>query len=368
MKTTSRVAPRMTTLATENVHAPPLRAGFVRLGADELVLFERPASPLAFDPSGGPLRRRFDALHAIHACYAPEPTTRAWLEGVLAALRPLAPSARWFAWNEGAGDPGSDPRAAEAPLPSGTAAGEIVDAIGRECYRDLLRPSPAVQLLSHRLRTLPAELERRVSTILRGHGVEDAVLLFGGDVHGRAIVLGMLASHDYRPPSRTVGFLRHVAGHLNTARLLRERFPRGGPCRTDARSIAPRAVAELVARDAFTWVDADQGAHRWCAFIDGRYALVDHWAARDRRRLLVRRCHAAGDPAALRSGETAALTRLAGDPSPDRAAEQLAMRPTAVALHLSSARARLRCGSRRELASLVWTPSAAPIRDIAPGR
>jgi hypothetical protein len=172
----------------------------------------------------------------------------------------------------------------------------------------------------------------------------------------------MHAAPGVRPPSRTVGLLRHVAGHLNTARMLREhlRVPASTPEDGRGRSISSRAVTELVARGAFRWLDAEDERGRWSAFLRGAYALVDHWPwGSRRRRVLVRRCHAPGDPAALHPCETAALAQLAGSRPRLHTGDERAQPASTIALHLVGARARLRCGSRDELASLLQPPRPA---------
>lgn len=336
-----------------------LHTGLIRLGADELLVLERPtdARPVASRPARG---SRFTGLHAIHACYAPEPTTEGWLRGLLAALQPLTPSARWFGWGDGL----VDEREPGMLLLDGSgvtaspAAAELLAAVGRECYRDLLRPRPPVQLLSHRLRSLPPALERRVADILRAAGLPDAVLLFGGELDGRAIALGMVVAPGVRPPSRTIGLLRSVAGHLNTARRLRGLPALAGAVhdpgtRDGARSIGPRVVAALRASDAIRWVDPQGAAALWRAFLDGGHALVDHWVRDGRRLILARRCQDADDRAALRPAEATALAYAVPGLQTAEIAELLGISPATVTLHLTSARARLRCGTRRELVALL---------------
>lgn len=346
-----------------------MRAGVARIGTDELVLFERAAAGGARAPRGPTPGTRFAGLHAIHACYAPAPTTEGWMRRVLAALRPLAPSGRWFGWSDGlAGDLGHGVLlSGEAGVTSDPAAGTILGAVGRECYRDLLRPRPPVQLLSHRLRSLPPALEQRVAAILRSSGLPDAVLLFGGELDGQAIALGMVVTPGVRPPSRTIGLLRTVAGHLNTARRLRGTLEVGergadeaaAPAGGAARSIAPRVAAGLDGAGALAWADPPGVARLWSALLAGTYALVDHWAAAGRAFILARRCQDANDPAALRPAEASALAYAAHGFHAAEIAEQLGVSTATVTLHLTSARARLRCGTRRELVGLVAGPALA---------
>ena len=180
-----------------------LRAGVARIGTDELLVLDRPVAEGADAPSAPTPGARFAGLHAIHACYAPEPTTEGWMRGVLAALRPLAPTGRWFGWSDGLGGGLGHGLllSGETGVTAEPAAGSILGAVGRECYRDLLRPRPPVQLLSHRLRSLPPALEQRVAEILRSSGLPDAVLLFGGELDGQAIALGMVVAPGVRPPT-----------------------------------------------------------------------------------------------------------------------------------------------------------------------
>lgn len=347
-----------------------LRAGVSRIGTDELAVFELPVAGNARAVSEATPGARFTGLQAIHACYAPEPTTEGWMRGVLAALRRVAPSGRWFGWSDGlAGDLGPGLLlSGEAGVTTDPAAGSILGAVGRECYRDLLRPRPPVQLLSHRLRSLPPALEQRVAEILRSRGLPDAVLLFGGELDGQAIALGMVVAPGVRPPSRTIGLLRSVAGHLNTARRLRGRLKLGErgageaapvPAGGDARSIAPRAVAGLAGADAIAWGDAPGAAGLWRALADGAYALVDHWAADGRRFILARRCQDTNDPAALRPAEAAALAYAAHGFHAADIGELLGVSAATVTLHLTGARARLRCRTRGELVGLVTGPARA---------
>ncbi len=346
-----------------------LRAVVARLGADELALLERPAQARTFPASAPTPGARFAGLHAIHACYAPEPTTEGWLRGVLAALRPLAPSQPWFGWADGLGDdhgpgllfPGEPGISSDTALPS------VRDELGRECFRDLLRPRPPVQLLSHRLRSLPAALERRVAGILRARGLPDAVVLFGGELDGNAVALGMVVAPGVRPPSRTIGLLRCVAGHLNTARRLRASLPPGerGTDATrpeplgGARSLGPRIAARLAGAEASTRVDGEGAARLWGGLVGGSRTVVDHWVAEGRLSILTRRCQDANDPSALRPAEAAALALAAHGFQGAEIGEQLGISPATVTLHLTSARARLRCGTRRELTALVTGPALA---------
>lgn len=367
----------LSTLDAAPLQAPAgLRAGIVRLGTDELLVLDRPAPLHTGRAATRACGDRLDALRAIHACYAPELADVAWLRGVLRALEPLAPSARWFARLDGL----ARGRDAELLLPhaaavqDGGAGAAILEALGQECYRDLARPRPPVQLLSHRLRSLPAALERRVATILESRGVRDALLLFGGELDGCAIALGVLVAPGVRPPSRTVGVLRHVAGHLNAARRLRERLRADGegaraeggdPARTAVeRSLAASAVARLERAGELAWRDAAEAARRWTALGDGAYALVDHWRVDGRLRILARRCEA-GDPAALRPVELEVLGHALRGASLDAIAARLAIARATVVLHLASARGRLRCGSRRELLALLG--DGAPPEERARG-
>ncbi|BDG02267.1 helix-turn-helix transcriptional regulator [Anaeromyxobacter oryzae] len=346
-----------------------LRAGSVRLGTDELLVLDRPAPPGGAPAVTRACGDRLDALRAIHACYAPEPTDAAWLAGVVRALEPLAPSARWFARLDrldGGDDEAGSPGAAAA---RDDAAAAILEAVGRECYRDLVRPHPPVQLLSHRLRSLPAAVERRVAGILSARGVPDALLLFGGELDGCAIALGMVVAPGIRAPSRTVGVLRHVAAHLNTARRLRERLgaARGGPPEDGpgARSLAEAAVARLERDGALAWCDAAAAARRWAALGDGAYALLDHWRTGGRLRLLARRCEDAGDPAALRRMELEVVAQAVRGAANDAIGARLDIAEATVVLHLASARARLRCGSRRELVALLGAAAEPGARATA---
>jgi DNA-binding CsgD family transcriptional regulator len=350
------------------LHAPGgIRAAIARVGADELAVLERPAGARVFPASAPTPGGRFAGLNAIHACYAPEPTTQGWLRGVLTALRPLAPSTRWFGWADGPSGSGEViVLEGEAAVSTDTAGPSVLDALGRECYRDLLRPRPPVQLLSHRLRALPAALERRVAEILRARGVPEAVVLFGGELDGHALALGMVVAPGVRPPSRTIGLLRTVAGHLNTARRLRARLspdergaagitpePLGG-----ARSLAPRVVGRL-ASDAFATVDAAAATRLWDELLGGSRAVVDQWAAGGRLSILTRRCQDANDPAALRPAEAAVLALAAHGFQGEEIGHQIGISPATVTLHLTGARARLRCGTRRELVALVTGPALA---------
>jgi DNA-binding CsgD family transcriptional regulator len=347
-----------------------LRAGTVRLGTDELVVLDRPAPDRALAAVASARGARFDGLRAVHACYAPEPSEESWLRGVLQALEPVAPRASWFARlhaldaldaHEDAGFllPG------KATVSDRGASVAILEAVGPECYRDLVRPTPPVQLLSHRLRSLPAPLERRVAGILDSRGVRDALLLFGGEIAGCAVGLGMLVAPGIRPPSRTVGLLRHVASHLNTARRLREWSREDRECSAADRarevttraarwrSTAPFAIARLERAGAIDWGTPERGARLRSAFARGAYALLDHWETAGGHRTLVRRCDDAGDPAALRSVETAVLAHATQALSTARIGELLAIAPDTVGMHLASARARLRCASRRDVLELL---------------
>src|SRR5512133_4301564 len=331
-----------------------LRAATARVGADELALLERPAGPRPFPSSPPTPGARFAGLNAIHACYAPEPTTEGWLRGVLTELQPLSPSSRWFGWADGPGAPGGGEAhvirlEGEATVSDDTAGPTVLEAVGPECYRDLLRPRPPVQLLSHRLRALPAALERRVAGILRARGVPEAVVLFGGELDGHAVALGLVVAPGVRPPSRTIGLLRTVAGHLNTARRLRarlrpdERGAAGGPPEPlgGARSLAPRVVARL-ATEAFAPVDAGAAARLWAELVQGSRAVVDHWVHGGRVSILTRRCQDTNDPSALRPAEAAALALAAHGFQGEEIGHQLGISPATVTLHLTGARARLR--------------------------
>src|SRR5512132_1526328 len=101
-----------------------------RVGADELALPARPAGPRPFPSSPPTPGARFAGLNAIHACYAPEPTTEGWLRGVLAALRPLAPSTRWFGWADGSGGEAHVIRLeGEVAVSADTAGPTVLDAL-----------------------------------------------------------------------------------------------------------------------------------------------------------------------------------------------------------------------------------------------
>lgn len=340
-----------------------LRAGIVQLGAEEVVLFERPANvgqaSAAEPPAGG----RFGPLRLLHACFALEPTPGGWLRGVLSALEEVAPGAPPFArmdalaaggkaWTLGA-------RSAEAR--EDPAGPELLQVLGPERYRDLLRPWPPAQLLSHRLRTLPPAVERRAAAILAEHGLPEALMLFAGEVDGCALAIGLPIAPGVRPGSRTVGLLRHVAGHLAAARRLRgwaglDGAPSAAVTRAPpvaaARSVAPLAVEALDAGLAIGWTDAAGASALWRRLGHGAYAIVDQWIAGDRRRLLARRTEH-GDPAALRPAEVEIVAHLARGHTVEDIASRLALSAATVASHLRSARFRLRVSSSLELADAL---------------
>lgn len=369
MSTRAGLALSLQELGAPATLPPPaaLRAAVARVGADELALLERPADRRIFPASAPTPGARFAGLHAIHACYAPETTTEGWLRGVLAALRPLAPSQPWFGWVDGLDDDHGTGLLLpdEAAISADRTGPTVLEALGRECYRDLLRPRPPVQLLSHRLRSLPAALERRVAGILRARGLPEAVVLFGGELDGHAVALGMVVVPGVRPPSRTIGLLRTVAGHLNTARRLRARLPpeeRGaealqpGPL-GGARSLGPRIAARFAGPEGFAPVDETGAARLWDGLVGGSRTVVDHWVAGGRLSILTRRCQDANDPSALRPTEAAVLGLAAHGFQGAEIGEQLGISTATVTLHLTSARARLRCGTRRELTALVTGPA-----------
>lgn len=345
----------------------PARAGVIRLGPDELALFTAPAASGSDGPDVRDLGARFRGLRALHACYAPAPGTEAWLRGVLDAVGDVAPGGRWFARVDGrATGHGAAVLAPGHPGPLPDAAGaEILDAVGPECYRALSQPRPPVELLSRRLRALlPPPLERRVLQVLQRHGLVDALILSAGELDGRALALGLRLAAGVRPPSRTVGLLRHVARHLATARRLRDWLPpaadRAGAGAAPARSIARPAVEALVESGAVAWEREDAGARRWRAFLAGEYALVDHWRAGGARQVLVRRCDEPGDPAALHAVESEVLRAAVDGPGGPRPGTR-----ATISLHLASARTRLRCASRGALLELAasfeaGSPCSAP--------
>lgn len=344
--------------------APPsrLRAAIARLGTEELVLLERPAGDGARPDRAAPPAPRFDPLRAVHACWAPAATTEAWADGVVEGLRRVAPRAGWFARVDDASRRPALLRASGAPRPveDGTGAA-LADLVGPERWRDLARPRPAVQLLSHRLRALPAPLERRAAELLASRGVDDALLVFAGEHGGVGIAFGVPLPHGVRLSSRTIGLLRHVAGHASAAHRVRAWLAREAPDEIAAardavdpdRSIAPLAVERLGGAGLLAWQGEDGAARLWAGLADGDYAVVDRWRVPGRARLLLRRCEDAGDPAALRPAEVAVLAGVARGQDRDALARELAITPATVALHLASARARLRCGPRRELLALL---------------
>lgn len=339
-----------------------LRAGVVQLGAEEVVLFERPANVEQAGAAEPPAGGRFGPLRLLHACFAPEPAPGAWLRGVLSALEEVAPGAPPFArvdalaaggtaWLLGAGSA----EAQEDP-----AGPELLQAIGPERYRDLLRSWPPAQLLSHRLRTLPPAVERRAAAILAAHGLPEALMLFAGEVDGCALAIGLPIAPGVRPGSRTVGLLRHVAGHLAAARRLRgwaglDGAP--GAAATPApvaaaRSVAPLAVEALDAGLAIGWTDAAGASALWRRLGQGAYAIVDQWITGGRRRLLARRTEH-GDPAALRPAEVEIVAHLARGRTVEDIASRLALSAATVTSHLRSARFRLRVASSLELADAL---------------
>ncbi|ACL66474.1 transcriptional regulator, LuxR family [Anaeromyxobacter dehalogenans 2CP-1] len=351
-----RVEPRSLPRPALALVPPPAGAGVIRLGPDELVVFTTPGAAGGAAPC--PAGPRFRGLRAVHACYAPAPSTEAWLRGVLDALVAMAPGGGgWFARLDGL----AAGRGAAILAPGGAAArpdlagAELLQEVGVECYRALSQPRPPVELLSRRLRALlPPAVERRALAALLRHGMADALVLSAGELDGVALTLGLRLEPGVRPPSRTVGLLRHVAGHLGTARRLRGGLAPEAACSRPARrSIAPAAVGALRQAGAVVREEPAAALRRWGELLRGEYALVDHWREDGAGHVLARRCDEPGDPAALHPVEGDVLRAvLDGLAAPQVGALRAVTRAT-VSLHLASARARLRCASRRELLALA---------------
>lgn len=350
---------------------PAAGAGVIRLGPDELVLFTVPAAAGGAAPC--PAGPRFRGLRAVHACYAPAPSTEAWVRGVLDALVAMAPGGGgWFARldrltaGHGAGILAPDGAAVRPDL----AGAELLQVVGVECYRALAQPRPPVELLSRRLRALlPPAVERRALAALLRHGTPDALILSAGELDGAALTFGLRLAPGVRPPSRTVGLLRQVAGHLGTARRLRGGIAPdaawSGPGPRARRSIAPVAVGALRQAGAVAREEPAAALRRWSELLRGEYAIVDHWREGGAGHVLTRRCDEAGDPAALHAVEGDVLRAVVdGLGAPQVGALRAVTRAT-VSLHLASARARLRCASRRELLALAAAFPAA--MGAAPG-
>jgi DNA-binding CsgD family transcriptional regulator len=326
----------------------------------------------------------FDVISAIDACYAPQPDDGAWMDGVLAAVEPLAEGRGVYGIAFTRSDRGGsfEVIGQRGPIDVRPSSGAINALLRDEAtYRALYQPQPAVELLSARARRLPPASASVLGGVFRELRTPEVLGVFGGEPDLNGVLVGVARARPGELPGpRTLHLLRRLSAHLTSARRLRraERSTVEGASSGAATEavLAPTgrveeasgAAAAPSARDALSeavrrieWArgrarraDPEEAARAWRGLVAGAWTIVDQVERDGRRWLLARR----NDPVreasrALTAGERAVVGYAALGHSNKYIAYLLGLAPSTVAKRLARAQAKLGAPSRGALIGLV---------------
>jgi DNA-binding CsgD family transcriptional regulator len=322
---------------------------------------------------------RFDPVGVVEAAYAWHERTGPWLEGIARAMRPLESGLGVYARIDDWSNP-DVPRVLtgvwdEGPPDWLEAINRMQAAAPREVNRKLYSPGQTLAWARAVAERLPPEMMEGWSRDV-GPYMHDCLGLFGHDVDGRCVHVGIPVPRARRFHPRTLHRLARIAAHLTSAVRLR-RFvsaPSPGSPDTDAvitpdgrvahaageaqagivRERLGRAARSLErARSGLRRRDPDEALATWRGLVDGRWSLVDHWDSDGRRFMLARKnAPQARDPRALTEAEGAVVAFLAMGHAEKYVAYLLGVAASTVASHFASARRKLRVRSRQELITL----------------
>jgi len=322
---------------------------------------------------------RFDPISAVEACYAPPPGVRAWLVGLLEALRPLDRGLGVYVEEYDPTMPSGF--VVEQRVSAGIVNEGVFEALDRQrsalppdLMRHLYSACPPVDYTLRRAGTIGPEVARLAAAFLRGWGARDALGMFATDAGGRALILAAPIPIGKRgPPPRILRQVECVSAHLVSAYRLRCAMAGSMPGPDDAEAILDPAGRTLHAvgeskrpenrdrlalavrhmdraRGSTRRADPEEALRLWKGLIDGTWSLVDHTEADGRRLILARRNQpGVRDPKALAPRERQALAFAAMGHQNKYIGYLLGLPPSTVAAHLDSARRKLGLGSRREL-------------------
>lgn len=316
----------------------------------------------------------FDAIAAIEAAYAPAPTAKAWLHGILEALATLDTGRGLYAMTLDASNPEmiqAVPAAMfrvdlEFARRASAANARIAPATARAMY---WRAPPVVVASRWLARALPGG---PVTVDLVVDDQRDIVGLFAVDQDDRGVLVGIPIPRGREPAPSTVHALTRIAAHVTSARRLRDAT--GAPTAIDASDAvidpsgtvrhavgAARGLTERATlREAVRRIERARGRARraapaeavelWLGLVSGRWSLVDHVDTDGRRFVLARRNEPrTREPLALRGLERHVAAYAArGHPS-KYIAYLLGVPPSTVGSLLASARRKLGVRSRLEL-------------------
>jgi DNA-binding CsgD family transcriptional regulator len=313
---------------------------------------------------------KLDIVGAVEAAYAPVKDDHQWLSGLLDSLSSL---------DQGSGMLGQIYRAGPAGTPRfdamachGAFTDDMLADLGRiaqanpELAKVMYRPSPPVSYAN----TRGGEGVRKTAGHLYAQlKAREALGLVAADVGGHGVVLSILIPVDkplFRPSISQQ--LNYLAAHITSAIRLRDVVasqsieavldPNGRA--VDAKGVARdkaarETLAEAVrrmetARGKLRRSDPDEALSLWEGLVDGTWSLVDRHDADGKRFLLARRNQpGVKDPLALTPRERFVLGYAAMGQQNKYIAYLLGIPAPKVSGLLSSARRKLRIGSRAEL-------------------
>lgn len=283
------------------------------------------------------MRAKNDLSRLVEAAYATVRDDRAWLEGVLHAIRPFM--------DRGLGVVGvfydlSDPEkpAMRAPIfvgaPNGASAAfdAMVEHAPAGLFASLLRKIPSCATLSDRLAAIGADIraEPLSADVLAPLGVRDFLSVAATETSGLGCLVGAPLSEITSAASLDVDLWSAIAAHV-TAGMRQRRRDRG-----DAK-------------------EADEAAMPvWSALVAGRWTVMDAFDRGAARFLVAKRdpnADAERPPprAPLSPREQEVVARAAQGHSNKRIALDLGVAPSTVAGHLTNAAAKLGAKTRIEL-------------------
>jgi len=326
------------------------------------------------------MKKAFDPIAMVEACYRNEADDVAWSRAVLEALAPASPGLGLYGFSVDL----RGPELAWTPLadhgPVGDWRRSLAASQGNtplEQNRIMYQVSPPVDTKLRRLRRMDpriAEASNRLT--LEPMGFATDTLGITAALHdGRQIVLCFTMHVGDSVAPRRMHQLTRVSAHVASAWRLRQLL--GGSRLSaepeavldpsgrllDAAPAAQPAPARERLVDAVRRVERSRGRLRrsdpdealevWRGLVDGRWSLVDRVDRDGRRFVLARRNDpAAPDPKALDAGERDVVAHARLGHSNKYIAYLLGVAPTTVARRLESARRKLGARSRRELIEL----------------
>lgn len=283
------------------------------------------------------MRAKNDLSRLVDAAYASVRDDRAWLEGVLHAIRPfmdrgLGVIGVFYDLSDPAKPGMRAPIFVGAPAGASSAFDAMVEHAPEGLFASLLRKIPSCATLSDRLAAIGADIrvEPLSADVLAPLGVRDFLSVAATEPSGMGCLVGAPLSEITSASSLDVNLWSAIAAHV-TAGMRQRRGPRG---QTSEASEDAMPVWSALVAGRWTVMDAfDRGAARFLVAKRGPDADVERPPPR----------------APLSPREREIVARAAQGHSNKRIALDLGIAPSTVAGHLTNAATKLGAKTRIEL-------------------